>query len=267
MIGGMSIPIYLGSILLEPNRWQNPKVPSFSLSDWIPQIAASDFDGLELWEPHDLAASDVERKMLRSGAPIKIWNSYYLPHQARPEEWKTVLDGAIHFGAHGIKFNWSGKAEDWDGCLAGTRQWLRELPTSVTLLCECHEGSLLETPEATLRAIDQLGDDAEQLGIIVHPFAISEEALRDWLEKLGERIVHLHAQARLSTEGRPFVTVAEAQESINRASAILREYNFQGTCTLEFTGGIGTSTDTPEGNWEQALKDLKILREALQASS
>jgi hypothetical protein len=57
-------PVYLGTVLLEKNRWTPDKRPSFAVSDWAARIAAAGFDGSCTIEftagvarpPEDLAA-------------------------------------------------------------------------------------------------------------------------------------------------------------------------------------------------------------------
>ena len=44
--------IYIGTILLELNRWGSPKTPTYRVSEWLDRFQEAGFDGMELWEYH-----------------------------------------------------------------------------------------------------------------------------------------------------------------------------------------------------------------------
>ena len=44
--------IYIGTILLEVNRWTAGKEPSYLVSEWVERFAEAGFDGMELWQFH-----------------------------------------------------------------------------------------------------------------------------------------------------------------------------------------------------------------------
>ena len=72
-----SASTYLGTVLLEPNRWAGDRSPAIRISEWGGRIASAGFDGIELWEKHVSMASVQEQAALRAGPlPITIFNSY-----------------------------------------------------------------------------------------------------------------------------------------------------------------------------------------------
>ena len=69
--------ILIGSILLDLNRWGDPKTPTYEVSDWTDRFREAGFDGMELWEYHATLCSDAEReKLLSSNFPATIYNTY-----------------------------------------------------------------------------------------------------------------------------------------------------------------------------------------------
>ena len=58
----MKTEIYIGTILLERNRWTRDKKPTCLVSEWIPRFKEAGFDGMELWENHAALASSTELK-------------------------------------------------------------------------------------------------------------------------------------------------------------------------------------------------------------
>ena len=102
----MTHPIYISTVLLEPNRWTAEKEPSFLVSDWLPRFAEAGFDGVELWQNHALQADAREQAALGNAPlPIPIFNSYAAlgpdghTTRAQTTEWVQRLD------CRGVKFN------------------------------------------------------------------------------------------------------------------------------------------------------------------
>lgn len=252
----MSPSIYLGSICLEPNRWSPSKRPSYSVGDWLERIAAAGFDGIELWENHFLLADAAEQATLAAATPLAIYNSYALPDNAAAME--ASARGVELLGARAVKFNVGKDTARLDEELAIVSDWARQMP-GAKLLCECHPGTTLETPQAAQRAFDVW--DAARFGVMIHPFTTPLAELRDWLRLLGPKVEHAHCQIR-GEDGRP-VRLDQRQGEARRALDVLREGGFAGSFTIEFTLGTSTPDDLTEILWENALRDLEFLREVV----
>ncbi len=62
--------IFLGTVLLERNRWaKDGRRSSVQVSDWTQRAHDDGFDGLELWEDHVNLATEDERERLRTALP------------------------------------------------------------------------------------------------------------------------------------------------------------------------------------------------------
>lgn len=254
----MQAPIYLGTILLEPNRWRGAKEPSILASEWIARARAAGMDGVELWENHYAQADASERAAVRQitqGAPL-IFNSYASLDSEAAAARKAVTANILESGAEAIKFNAGGDTTRHDEYVANARDWAEQLP-GVKMLCECHPGSALETPEAAARAFEVW--DAARFGVMIHPFTTPPDELRRWLQLLGPQVEHAHVQIR-HAGGRP--ARLDMQPDTARAMLqILCEGGFAGSFTLEFTEGTSSENDRPEFLWQNALADLQFLRE------
>jgi len=124
----MSSPIYIGTILLERNRWSPGKVPTYQVSEWMDRFKRDGFDGMELWENHAALCSDDELARLEQAPlPVVVFNSYAgLGDGGLPErEQATRL--ANRLGARAIKFNVGNVPED-----GLSMPWPRQRP--------CHPG-------------------------------------------------------------------------------------------------------------------------------
>jgi sugar phosphate isomerase/epimerase len=253
-------PIYIGSILLEPNRWKGSKEPSYKVSAWLERFRAAGLDGIELWENHYLKVSDDEKAALRSSAvPMRIFNTYAEFSGSGDELGRIqAADSAITLQSAGIKFNVGKDTKRTSEYLDAANFWAKRLPASVRLLCECHPGTVLETPEAAEKAFRDTWRD-ERFQAIVHPFSTPPDVLREWMKRLKGRVTHAHVQMR-GEQNRP-VRLDRRPREAREALQILREGGFSGSFTLEFTEGTSTPNDRPDFLWENALADLKFLRE------
>jgi sugar phosphate isomerase/epimerase len=264
--------IYLGSILLEPNRWAKDKAPTLRVSEWTERARVAGFDGIELWENHYRRAlgGEAERQALRSSGSVTVFNSYAAcgPEGRGDRAEATTAARELGRSVKGVKFN-VGKTEEPARLaqeLRATREWAETLPAPVRLLCECHPGTALETPDAAAKAFTGEWADTRRFAAIVHPFSQTAESLRTWVDALGPRIAHLHVQTRMPDDRivRLDRRAAEVREVLRvlRAGGILPAASF----TLEFTEGTRTPDgDVPEKLWENALRDLAFLREELGA--
>ena len=114
--------IYLGTILLEKNRWPDSPVtrfsigerlcrgrgalPSLQVSEWAERARADGFDGLELWENHALLVSDEELARLgRMPLPVAVYNSYF-GLDDEDALWREVAaEAVLGLQAAGVKYN------------------------------------------------------------------------------------------------------------------------------------------------------------------
>lgn len=238
----------LGTILLEPNRHQPGKVPTFAVSQWLGRIAAAGFDGIELWENHAALATPAEVEAIAAGpVRVAVFNSYCgFTDAERPQRVRCIeLVNAL--GAGAVKWNLGSKTEDEAEMVRNARAFAEALPRSVRLLCECHPGTIAEKPEDAARLLAAVGD-ATRVQAIVHS-AIGPEKLAQWFDALGERITHVHAVlgGRLAGDD-PLAGLR-----------YLRDREFSGSVTLEFTREMNTPGETVERNLQHAIDDRQTL--------
>lgn len=248
-------PIYLGTILLENNRWNKAdRRPSFKVSDWSQRIADDGFDGLELWEDHGLLADEDERERLRTGpSPVKIFNAYDVGEFDTADTRKQIAELAMLLGAEGMKYNTGKDSASHDTYVANVKAWRNMFPADFRFLCECHRGSTMEDPALASRTLDQLG--REHHGIILHGINRDEEQVRQRFAHCGDRITHLHCN--LSANG------LMTEDDICRRLNLLHDLGFSGTYTIEFTEGVRDGLSI-ERLYQNALRDMRLLRACLE---
>lgn len=257
--------IYLASVALEPNRWKGPdkRRPSFAVSAWSDKAREAGFDGWELWEFHFHLADDGEKEAL-SGIqpPVRIFNTYQLPGYDTFASWQDVVRAVEVLGApvHGIKFN-LGKGEvPVETQVEEALRWGDALPDGVRMLCECHPGTVLETPEAAARAFGLW--PRERFSAIMHPMRDDPDHIPDWFDALGDRITHLHWQAR--GDNKKVCPLGEKRELLEVVGNSLQKAGFRGTHSVEFVHGLGQPWEGVETLFASAVEDLRVLR-AIQA--
>ncbi len=233
------IPVYLATVCLERNRWGS-KQPSFPVSEWLPRIAQDGFDGVELWENHYLAADPAEQqRLVERAAPLAVYNSYvgFGDGASDAQQREACVAAVQRLGAGAVKFNLGAKLPRLDEYRRNFRAWADRLPARCRLLCECHNGSVLEKPEAAAEFFADL--DPARFGVIVH-VAGDAAGLQRWFDRLGARITHLHLQHR-TPQTDP--TAPEGSASLAACVAVLRSHRFAGSATVEFTRGVGPLED------------------------
>ena len=252
--------IYLGSILLEPNRWSEKREPSYNVSEWIERIRAAGFDGIELWENHYYMADLAERTALESSAPfIDIFNSYTGFSAEFGESRRMTAEAVQKLQSKGVKFNIGNNPDDWDLYMETVLDWGDELPDGTRALCECHPDTLVETPEGAAKAFARWSD--HRFEAIVHPFNNDESKLKAWFEALGSRITHLLMQMREEENFEMLCRIEDRAEKARNAFKIMKDFGFKGTITVEFAKGTRTENDTAEYLFENACADLAFIRE------
>jgi sugar phosphate isomerase/epimerase len=264
--------IYLGTILLEPNRWPDRPDAKFSLaqrlcrgraalpavrvSPWLERAKADGFDGAELWENHALLCDDAEfAKLCATPLPIAVYSSYFGLDDG-DAEWREVAAEAVRrLNASGVKYNFGAEPARREVYLRNLRAWAEMLPPDVRIVCECHLGNLAETPAAAAALLAELGDDRFQATVhLVESYG--KHPLEEWLAALGPRVGHVHT-GHLVEKGR---------EWTRRMVGLLRQHNFAGSLTIEFTTGIEWGKPAPdlETLYDCAVADLRLLREAME---
>lgn len=245
--------ILFASISIEPNRWTPGRVPGLKISPWTGRAASDGFDGLECWANH-AAFDETERRAIAAGPlPVAVFNAYdsfEADDESRAARERTITH-IRELGAAAVKFNLGRDRSRYREYLAELRGWLEALPEGVTPLCECHSGTVLETPEsaaALLAALPQSG-----IGLIVHAFSIPEEELSAWFAAAGRAVRHIHVQTR---DG-----LLESREAWAEARLrLLRSAGFEGSFTIEFTEGTAEPGETPELLYGRCVRDMRFIK-------
>jgi sugar phosphate isomerase/epimerase len=251
--------IYMGSVLLEKNRWAGKKSPTFRVSDWVDRFTEDGFDGVELWANHAVETGEVER-LKDSTCPISVFSSYaaFTDAAEAEREGAKVLAGCLN--SPFIKYNIGAESARWETYLKNLRTWRAQLPDTVTLLCECHPGTVIEDVAAARKFFDELGMKGH--GIIVHPFS-RLDTLIEWFEAFGSSIQHAHLQMR---DGNNQCTRFDRYlPRVQDALSIMNDYGYQGSFTLEFTEGTGQANENIEDLYKNALRDFSCLKERLES--
>jgi len=267
----MTLPIYFGTILIEPNRWGS-REPSFRVSDWLPRLREAGFDGVELWENHALRADEAERqRLIDADPPLVLFSTYDRGEDETAEQRQRVAALIRRLGIGGMKFNVGGDADRREEYLRNLCRWTTDLPVGFRMLCECHGGTILEDPAEALRAFEEVevmpafaAAGPRRIEAIVH-FAASPDKLHHWFTVLGDRITHIHV-AKIRGGNKETGERLDRRPEEGRARLdVLRRHGFAGTFTLEFTEGVqrDQSSDEIETLYEHALADLAFLRDQM----
>lgn len=250
--------ILLATVALEPNRWSAERRPSIRASEWAVRALADGFDGIELWENHFLQVEADERSRqcgLAVGGRGWIYNSYR-DFQAAPEaEASAAADAAAirALNASAVKFNVGPDPALNSVYRDHLEAWCALLPVSCSLLCECHAGTILETPEAACSFFS--GFAVREVGFIVHPVGSSPERLEAWLET--GRVRHVHVQSRAA----PLSKDPEAWERLQMIGAAAPKVSY----SIEFSWTTARPGETPEASYRAALEDARALRRIVES--
>ena len=129
------IPLFLGSVLLEKNRWLDTHAPTLLVSEWICRARSCGFDGIELWQYHWTLASETERSRLCESAFVKVFNSYAKLDTESAFDRTLSTEAASALGAQAVKFNFGPSWNTLDGELDAVRRWAEQLGPGIRLLC------------------------------------------------------------------------------------------------------------------------------------
>lgn len=247
--------IYIGSILLEKNRWTEGKQPSFLVSGWLERFNEAGFDGVELWQNHAVLAPPEEVDALAaSPLPIAIFNSYASLDDADEANRRRAAELTARLNASGVKYNFGHDEAARGTYVTNLRAWADMMPDGVKMMCECHGGSLAQEPATAAAIFDELADDRFQA--MVHPFAGGLQKLREWFDHLGEHITHAHVQTRTD---KGICCLRDNAAAVKEAVHLMRERGFHGSFTLEFTEGTGKPDENIEDLFKAGVDDLHFL--------
>lgn len=221
------------------------------------------FDGIELWEYHASKTSEAEQQRLKdSPLPIRIFNSYATLDTPLNAQQLSAARWAQQLAAKQIKFNIGNDPHKFDTYVENVAQWAKHLPSTVQLLCECHPGTLVETPVEAGRAFtrwSQVGVEA-----IIHPFNLQPDQLVQWFQHIGPHITHAHVQTH--RKGR-MQSLAYDMKLVKENVNIMQHEGFRGSFSIEFTIGVGQREEQIHTLFQNAVDDLVLLRELLAAVS
>ena len=251
--------IHIGTILLDKNRWTPGKEPTYRVSEWFDRFVEIGFDGMELWEYHATKCSPDELALLeKAPLPVSIFNSYAVLDNAGERDRLETAKLTDRFQAVAVKFNVGKDSVLRKQYLANLRAWRSALPEDVTLLCECHPGTIVEEAKSAKRFFDELGMDGFEM--IVHPFN-RFDSLKEWFDLFGEKVTHAHLQMR--DENAAFVRFDRRPALAKQALRLMAEEEFQGSYTLEFTEGTRAPDENIDTLFENAVRDFQFLKELL----
>jgi sugar phosphate isomerase/epimerase len=256
-VGGVVPDIFLGTIVLEPNRWSTIRQDcraTTEISGWLDRIQDAGFDGIELWEPHAREASaDELAAILEHPLPITVFNTYVDFDEPDAAEREAAADWVRRSGATRVKWNTGPERDDASLAAYAERlaEWAAQLP-GVELICECHDGSAMDDPAAAANIL-AVGSNA-----LVHTHD-DLDLLRQKFAAYGSHITHIHVNHLFT--GSP--KLEEIRDELAEKIALVRELGFDGTWTIEFVHGTGGEHDQPESMFAQAVEDLAVLRNLL----
>ena len=255
---GIDGKIYIGTILLELNRWGSPKTPTYKVSEWLYRFQEAGFDGMELWEYHATLAPPEELSLLEASKfPVSVFNTYCDFDDASEAHRRQAAEMIKRFEAGSVKFNVGKDPALRDEYIKNLRSWSTSLPENCRLLCECHGGTIIQEPSDAAKFFNEL--DSERCQIIVHCLMQDLVLLKKWFSTFGTSITHAHIQ--MMDENNKRAGLSSNPAHVKEVLHIMREEGYRGSFTLEFTEGTGAPDENIEGLWRAALSDLHFLRE------
>lgn len=249
--------IYLATVGLDPNRWGS-REPAFAVSEWMPRLYIDGFDGVELWEYHFARADESEQaRLIEHRDMIPLYNTYagFSSSDEHQRQRQDAADAIGKLETVGVKFNLQREPDRVDEYRENLLAWAQQLPASCRLLCECHPGTVLEHVEDAAAFFKSL--DRERFGIIAH-LTTEADRLEPWLHAFGDQLCHLHLQRR---DDQDDPATRTGQTSMQAMAEILKNNNFTGTATIEFSRGIGKAEQI-ETVYGHMLADARALKES-----
>lgn len=250
--------ILMGSILLDVNRWGNPKTPTYEVSEWEGAFKEAGFDGVELWEYHATLCSDEERERLVVSPYLStLYNMYSDFDDASEAGRQAAAEMIVKLGSRGVKFNVGKDPALRDTYLKNLRAWREAVPDSCTLLCECHPGTIVEEPEAAKSFFADLDMDGWE--VMVHCFIPDLDVLKRWFDCMGDKVTHAHVQMR--DADRNILMLQEDPDRAKRSLKVMYDAGFSGSYTVEFAKGTREPGENIDDLWTAAKSDLAFLRD------
>jgi hypothetical protein len=249
----MNIPIYIGTVALEKNRWGS-RDPSFKVSEWAGRFANDGFDGIELWEFHYLLADDSEKENLANLEIPILYNSYVGFTDAEKEARDNAVKAINKLKAPALKYNLGHDSEKLEEYKKNLLAWSEAIHPDCRILSECHEGTVLDDLDIAIEFHRDL--DPKRFGIIQHPAGNTED-FKKWYDAFPEQVDQLHMQFR-TPESDP--STKECRESLEKLAEFLKDKQFDGKATIEFTRGIGKEENINE-IYDNACSDMRCCRE------
>lgn len=253
--------LLLGTVAIEPNRWgavSKDRAPTVASEAWLARAIEAGFDGVELWEHHATQVDEAEaRRLIGSKLPIRIFNSYVSFDEEADAQRLSAASWLDRLGCEGVKYNVGPDADAEADYVARLGRWSDAIRPDVRLICECHSGTLAETPAVAARMLEAAGP-ADRFHALVH-LGDDVDHIDAMFEALGERISHVHVNFLRQKAPLLEDIAADVVGRIDR----IRELGFVGSFTLEFTHGVLSANDTLEATLDAAVSDLRFLREVL----
>ncbi|MFC0524887.1 hypothetical protein ACFFGV_15010 [Pontibacillus salicampi] len=243
----------INTVLLERNRWNQGRIPSFAVSEWVNQFHKDGFTGIELWENHAAMAGKNEIEAIKNAPlPITIYNSYISLENNALEQRQNALEIIQLLQPSSVKFNMGGDIQRKEEYIKNLTEFHANLPDGCTLLCECHPGTIMEEPAQARAILEEL---SVPCSVIIHPFHAST-SLSEWFEHTSDSITHAHVSLFMKGE---FYKLADKPSLIQERLNQLSRFGFQGTFSLEFTEGVATASESIIGLYTNAIEDKAYL--------
>jgi len=263
--------IYLGTGLIEKNRWLNCRdmtksFPTILLSNWVERIRQDGFDGIELWQNHALMCTETEFVRLeQKTVPVAVFNSY-VDFDQENDAWRTKAAEVIcRLKAGGVKYNFGNNSSLRETYIRNLRKWVSFLPADIRILCECHGGSLTGDDSKIAREIfEELGEKKYQA--MVH-LNTPLDKLKEWFDSLGGRLTHTHVvlaqRSANSSVNKLDKLDKKGYTGIEQNIRFMLESGYRGSFTIEFTSDITFNppdTADIDAVYHNAIDDLNFLR-------
>jgi len=246
---------YIGTVLLEKNRWST-RVPSFRVRDWLDRFAADGFDGVELWEHHLAIAPDELEALENAVPPVVIYNLYADFSNESKEKLAKAAEYIRHLHPSGVKFNFGDDVSKMDEYRQNLLAFADALPAGCAMLCEVHQGTVLEDIAVAADFFHDLSADRFQ--IITHAFSGGAEALQAQFDAFGSRISLVHVQ-HMKDGAR--VRLDRSEALVHECFTVLKANGFAGDFTMEFTEGTQAPDENIEMLYENAKLDMQFIKE------
>ncbi|NRA40570.1 MAG: sugar phosphate isomerase/epimerase [Planctomycetes bacterium] len=262
--------IFLGTGLLEHNRWTT-RESSIRISPWLTRIQDAGFGGIELWANHALQADAAECERLGAYNGQIIFNHYEACLRSGASERKDIQSMMQRLNCVGMKWN-GAKYRDQNlqllraECVEVAEQWLAQQELNFRSCCECHGGSVFEDREQFLQ---DTADWAHPPEVIVHlPGNVAEQDDKNiqLIKKWGKRIGHIHMQMNDPNGAKGARACLRSREDfVRRQIEAVMDAGFDGTWTIEFTGGCARDENAPiEKLFAHAVDDMEFIRSILK---